>query len=308
MLAAIFLFLALRGLDWAAFLASVRSANYSYLPVVFLWGSITSFIRSMRWRILLTTNQPIPVRNVFWANMAGYLGNNILPSRAGELIRAMYVAQENKIPASFSLATGLAERFIDLLALIVLGSLALSYTGITSATIQSALRVVSWIALAGVLALLIAPFFGRKLMKWIATFPILQRSVGIKTVHFFEQFLEGIKALHDFKRLALLILSTTVIWLMDAIGVVLVARSIHLDFLLLQAFVLLSGLGLSSAIPSTPGYVGVYQYVTVLVLEPFGIPKSSALAFIIILQVVNFLTVAFWGGIAVTRASSFSQR
>lgn len=275
--------------------------------MILLWGSMTSIIRALRWRVLLSANQPVPVRNVFWANMAGYLGNNILPSRAGEFIRAVYVGRENKIPVSFSLATGLVERFIDLLALILLGSLSLAYAGITSATIQSALRAVSLIAGVGIVVLLSAPFLGRRLLKSIGVLPVLQVPVGIRTVHFLEQFLQGIEALHDFKRISSLLLYTAIIWLMDGIGVLLVARSIHLNFLLFQAFVLLSGLGLSSAIPSTPGYIGVYQYIAVLVLAPFGIPKSSSLAFIIILQVINFLMVAFWGGIAVTRTSSLSQ-
>jgi uncharacterized membrane protein YbhN (UPF0104 family) len=62
-----------------------------------------------------------------------------------------------------------------------------------------------------------------------------------------------------------------------------------------QAFVLLAGLGLSSAIPSTPGYVGIYQFVAIEILEPFGISSSDALAFILFIQITNLLALVVWG-------------
>jgi uncharacterized membrane protein YbhN (UPF0104 family) len=80
-----------------------------------------------------------------------------------------------------------------------------------------------------------------------------------------------------------------------------------LNFTLTESFLLLAGLGLSSAIPSTPGYIGVYQFVAVIVLQPFGISDTSAVAFIVFLQVANMLMVAFWGGIAILRTSSLPK-
>ncbi len=62
-----------------------------------------------------------------------------------------------------------------------------------------------------------------------------------------------------------------------------------------QALILLAALGLSSAIPSTPGYVGVYQFVAVTILVPFGFLRSEALAYILISQVVGYLQYGFWG-------------
>ena len=66
---------------------------------------------------------------------------------------------------------------------------------------------------------------------------------------------------------------------------------------LAQAFVFISALGLSSAIPSTPGYVGVYQFVAVAVLVPFGFERETALALILLSQVFTLLIVSVWGGL-----------
>ena len=82
---------------------------------------------------------------------------------------------------------------------------------------------------------------------------------------------------------------------MDAVGATIGVRIISQTLSLGQALILLSALGLSSAVPSTPGYVGVYQFVAVAVLVPFGFSRSDALAYILISQILGYLVVSFWG-------------
>jgi uncharacterized membrane protein YbhN (UPF0104 family) len=68
-----------------------------------------------------------------------------------------------------------------------------------------------------------------------------------------------------------------------------VAKSIGVDMSFPTAMVVLAALGLSSAMPSTPGYVGVFQFVAVTVLKPFGIGREAAVAWIILYQAVGYL-------------------
>ena len=294
-LAALFLYLALRNLDWQIFFVTLNSVQYNYLPIVLLWSSMSSLIRALRLRVLLTSEKPLPISNVFWANMAGYLGNNILPARAGELVRAAYLARQNNISASFALAVGLVERLMDLIALIVLGSFALSSIGVVSPVFQNALKGVSALGLIGVITIFVLPHFEKLIGRLIMTFPMLKEIHKIKLDHFFQQFLGGLKSLHSFTRVTQFTALTGLIWLMDAVGAVLLAYILKIPLLLQQAFVLLAALGLSSAIPSTPGYVGVYQFVAVTTLAPFGISQADALAFILISQILGYIIIGFWG-------------
>ncbi len=94
---------------------------------------------------------------------------------------------------------------------------------------------------------------------------------------------------------------------MDAVGTVLLGYILKIPLLLQQAFVLLAALGLSSAIPSTPGYVGVYQFVAVTTLEPFGISQADALAFILISQVLGSIIIGFWGLLSLWQFNKHSQ-
>ena len=294
-LAALFLYLALRNLDWQIFFDTLKNAQYVYLPIVLLWSSTSFLIRALRLRVLLTSEKPLPMSNVFWANMAGYLGNNILPARAGELVRAAYLARKNNISASYALAVGLVERLMDLIALIVLGSFALSSIGVVSPVFQNALKGVSILGLIGLVVIFVLPHFEELAGHLIMTLPVLKEAHKIKLDHFLQQFLSGLKSLHSFKRIVQFTGLTGLIWLLDAIGTVLLTYILRIPLLLQQAFVLLAALGLSSAIPSTPGYVGVYQFVAVTTLAPFGISKADALAYILISQILGYLIIGFWG-------------
>jgi glycosyltransferase 2 family protein len=105
----------------------------------------------------------------------------------------------------------------------------------------------------------------------------------------------GLRAVQSVRRASGFVGLTAVIWLMDACSMMIVARAFALTLTLPQALLLLAALGLSSAAPSTPGYVGIYQFVAVTVLAPFGFSKAEALAFIIGAQAVTYMVVIVWG-------------
>ena len=67
------------------------------------------------------------------------------------------------------------------------------------------------------------------------------------------------------------------------------------------AFLLIASLGLGSALPSTPGYVGIYQFVAVTVLGPFGFSRTDAIAFILVVQALTYVVIGFWGSMGIVR-------
>jgi hypothetical protein len=67
------------------------------------------------------------------------------------------------------------------------------------------------------------------------------------------------------------------------------------------AFLLIAALGLASALPSTPGYVGIYQFVAVTVLTPFGFSRTDAIAYILVAQALMYVVIGFWGSLGLLR-------
>ena len=88
---------------------------------------------------------------------------------------------------------------------------------------------------------------------------------------------------------------TVTIWLSDTVSVMICGRGLGLELSFPVAMLLITAIGLGSALPSTPGYVGIYQFVAVTVLVPFGFSKDAALALILVAQAVGYATVLLLG-------------
>ena len=104
-ISAVFLFFALRGLNLGEFWQSVKSANYWWIipgVAVFFVGL---WVRAWRWHYLLGPIKKVPTRVMFPITCIGYMGNNIYPARAGEVLRAVVLKRREGVPISASLAT-----------------------------------------------------------------------------------------------------------------------------------------------------------------------------------------------------------
>src|SRR5262249_39294369 len=109
----IFLALALRGLDLNEFWAIVRHANYWWLlpGIVIYFGALGA--RPWRWHYMLRHIRRVPLIRLFPVVVIGYMGNNVYPARAGELLRSYMLKRKEGVPISASLATVVLERLFD---------------------------------------------------------------------------------------------------------------------------------------------------------------------------------------------------
>ena len=294
LLAAILLYFTLRGLDWDTFWQTAVHGRYEILLLTIPIASLNYFIRSIRWGVLVNAENKASAITVFWANMAGYLGNSFLPARVGELVRSAFLGRRTGAGMSFVLATALVERLLDLVALVIIGSTALLFQGGLTSILAGSLKLLIVAGLLGLAVVIIVPFQEQRVLALTSKLPFPGK-IGPKVTEQIGRFILGMRSLHNFRRLVFFILLTAVIWLVDGwlnvIGVRIISHSLGLG----QALIYLAGLGLSSAIPSTPGYVGVYQFVAVSILGPFGFSRADALAYSLIGQISNYLVISFWG-------------
>ena len=297
------LFFILKGLDWASFWEVLRKGRYEILLLTIPIGSISYYLRAVRWSTLLSFEKKITVLAVFWANMAGYMGNMLLPARAGELIRSAFLGKKSGTGTSYVLATALTERILDALALVLIGSIALLWQKDMPSSILNAVRIMAFAGTFGLLVFIIFPFQEARMLRLLKVLPlpnIFLQQISTQLT----RFLIGMRTLQNAPRLLRFLLLTGVIWLIDGIGTVIGVRVISQTLQLSQALIFLSALGLSSAIPSTPGYVGVYQFVAVIVLVPFGFTKPEALAYMLISQILGYIMVTLWGLLGLWRINT----
>lgn len=293
-LAAVFLYLAFRGVDWQEMLDTLRGGSPSLLAAAWATLSVSCVMRGLRWRVLLSAEKRLPPVMVFWATMTGYLGNAFLPARAGELVRVVLLGRRGGISKSFALATAITERLMDAILLVLISAVALLTLGSLPDWMAPTLRLMAAAGGVGALGILLAPRLGG-LSTWVITRLPLPARLRATLDRGMTSFLLGAAALQHWGRLGMFLLYSLAIWTLDMVTALLTARAFDLALSPALALVLLAAIGLASALPSTPGYVGVYQFVAVSVLTPFGFSQSQALAFILAYQAVNYVVISVWG-------------
>ena len=294
LLAAWLLYLSLRGVDWRSVYVLLSGAKIGFLALGGLLSSLALLLRALRWRVLLQAEGTVRVPDAFWATSAGYFGNNFLPGRAGELVRTFMISSRSNLSAAYVLTTALSERVADAIALVSIGGLVLLTIPVRPGWLAAAAKPVGAIALCGMVLIAILP----RLHRWIAI--VLEMlpvpgSIRMMLTNLLEQVLLGIRSFHHARRLLMFVALTAAIWSIDATGTIVGGYALGLSISYPMAFLLLAGLGLGSALPSTPGYVGIYQFVAVTVLMPFGLSRSNAIGYILLAQAMSYLVYGIWG-------------
>ena len=294
--AGVLLFLAFRGVNWNEMTETARQGRLDYIALAFMTLSASYFVRGLRWGVLLGAEKRIAPLTVFWGTVVGYLGNSFLPARAGELIRSVMIGRSANISKIYVLATALTERIMDVVALVLISLVAImSLAGVPGWLLTTA-QVMGVLGLVGVVGLYVAPRLEGLLKNLLARLPI-PSTFHARAIDLTGQFLLGMRAFQHPGRALGFASLTAVIWLMDAVMAIEVARAFNLALALPESLLLLAALGLASAAPSTPGYVGIYQFVAVTILTPFDFARDQALVFIIAFQAVSYSVVVLWGTI-----------
>ncbi|MEY4168137.1 MAG: hypothetical protein RIR52_1961 [Acidobacteriota bacterium] len=293
-LSGLFLILAIRNLNLSDFLHLMGSVDIRLLVAALAIVALNSILRAFRWQTLLTPDHDVRLSDVYWAMMIGYLGNAYLPARIGEFLRAYALGRKTSLSSVKIFSTAIVERVLDALFLVGTGWLALQFLRIPGSLFLAASQNVLIVMAILICGLLVLTWYGGRTATLLRKIPIDAR-VRKFVVQHWDNFNQGLTTLNRPRMAALFFFCTVLIWSIDVLASILISLSLGLEFNVATAFFLISMLGLSSAIPSTPGGVGVLQFVTVSVLSPLGFNTNQSLAFILIYQMISYLHITTFG-------------
>lgn len=292
-LAIVLLYYSLRGVEWRTVALLLERARLFWVVLYCFGCSAALFLRACRWRILLRAAGEVSVSTAFQATAAGYFGNIFLPARAGEVVRTVMISSRTGLNKAYVLTTALSERMADAITLVVVSSAILLTLPAQAGWLAQAAKPFAAAGTAGVLAIAILPWLEPFIHRLIAACPI-PAGVSKKISDLTGHIVNGIRSFHEPKRIAGFLSLTGVIWCIDAVGAIFIAHALGLAMNIALAFLLIAGLGLASALPSTPGYVGIYQFVAVKILTP-AVSKTDAIAYILLFQAANYIAITTWG-------------
>lgn len=303
-LAAVLLYFALRGVEWSRVGATIAGARWQYLLYGTAVSIVAMWLRAMRWRVLLNAEHgplgKVSPSTVFWSVSAGYLGNLVLPARAGELVRSFLISSKSGLSKTYVLTTALGERVIDAIALILFSSIAMMTVEAKPDWMDKMARSLAAVAVLAALSVAILPYVHGIIEKVLHKLP-MPHGLRDKVIALIEQVMLGLRAFHDVGRFGLFVGLTIPIWCGDMVGAWLTAKALDLSVTLVVSLLLISALGLGSALPSTPGYVGIFQFVGVTVLGPFGIGKDQAIAYVLVMQAISSVVFLIFGAVGIVK-------
>ncbi|MCF7802803.1 MAG: flippase-like domain-containing protein [Candidatus Marinimicrobia bacterium] len=299
-LSGVFAWLAVRNIQWHEFIKTLQQDKdwWYLLPAIILFMA-SFFVRAWRWHYFLQPVKSIRFHPLFSATMVGYMGNNILPVRLGEILRVYALDRSTGVSKSAGLATVVVERLVDVIGLLAFLIIAIIFTSLPS-RFQSVVTIVSIVSIGLLTLLLGLTFFERRtqniLERIYNVFPdVLAEKLGTIT----ESFLEGLSGLRQTQHYGKIIFQTLFIWTLFAFSVYFILLAFRFDTLYDMTFV--SGIvvfliGTAGVlIPSSPGYVGTFHFAIVQALALYGVPNEGALGFAIVNHLLNYIPVTALG-------------
>jgi uncharacterized protein (TIRG00374 family) len=301
---AFFLWLALRGLDLQGFWEALRGADYVWLvpSVLVYFGAV--WARTWRWHYMLRALKPISLRRLFPTVTMSYMGNNVFPARAGEVLRAYVLKKDDDVSMSASLATILVERIFDGLVMLLFVFFTLPSVPDLDPDLRRMVVLASLVffgALVVFLALASNPDTTRRLYSSLIQ-RLVPASYRSKTLSLADRFMEGLVGLRRGRDLAMIFLTSTVVWLLETVKYwfVMHAFSFQVSFF---ALMLMNGLAnLALTIPAAPGGIGPFDWAGIKTLEAFEVDQTLATAYTLVLH------VALWFPITALGAYYFARK
>jgi len=234
--------------------------------------------------------------------MIGYLFNNLVPARAGDLIRAYHLSKSETLSKSKILATLFAERTGDLLALLsLLTMVLLSYPALPLWMKRAGILVgAATVAAAGLVVFL--RLYGdwglTRFLRLVAPF------VGKKSPRLDEMgknFLSGLSGLCRPRIGVLFLIMTGALWGLELGVASLIALACNLDIALGNLLFVLIAITVGTLVPSSPGYLGTFEFFGLSTLAMVGHTGGDALSFVIVLHAVTILGAGLLGVLCLGR-------
>jgi len=290
--------LAIKDVHFSELVAALKQVRYFYILSGTTLVIIMIGFRTVRWQILLRPSLTIPFWDLFSINMIGFMANNVLPARLGELVRVYLVGSRGKISKSSSLAVIVVERLFD--SFVVLGVLAFSFAYLRTVSVPvwlwSTGLAVSILTFAVLLFLIFLILFSKKVT------PVLERLLNFlplaprtRLLNMFNSFVAGLGILRKARHLWQAALLSLVVWGLQMVIFLVgfIAFNFHLPIAALFTILLFTSFGV--AIPSSPAYIGTYQIAIVASLAIFHIDSESAFGYSLVIHAMQAFPVTILG-------------
>lgn len=305
-ISAVALVLAFRQADFNEIIAAFQTARYEFMALTFGVVITLTMLRGWRWSVL-TQGRLLPY-DCFWLFNVGFLFNNVLPVRLGELARAVLAGRRPKMHFTSALSSIVVERLFDMVSVVILLGIVLVGLDLPGwATAAGA--TMGGGALLGIAALAYAARRPDGALKLGAR--VMSLAPGItreRATAFLEPFIEGLGGVSNLRTFALGLVLSVAAWLGSGLAAWLLMHAFwqHPPIIMGQLAVAAAGLGLS--IPSAPSGLGPFHAAVIGVFTAVGYDADISRSYAFTLHAINFSVTTLLGILGLLReGASFGE-
>jgi glycosyltransferase 2 family protein len=295
-ISAVFIALFLRATHPRELGAALEQANYWYL----LPGTAILFlavcVRCVRWSILMRPVTPISPVRLFPYAIIGYMANNLLPARAGEVVRAYVLGERERVSRMATFGTIAVERLFDGCILVLMLLIAGAFVGFGDGRIQViaiASSILFVAAFTGFYVLTLSEARTRRVLRFVLR--ALPRRFEHAAEAMAESLVTSLRSVHDWRSLSMVVFFSALAWTVEAGSYAVIGLGFDLGVSFAYYCLLLAAANLAIIVPTFFGGTGPFEWAAKLVLVSAGVASAVAGAYAIVAHAVVLVPTTILG-------------
>ena len=289
--------LVVRQVDVAAVARVLGNAAPGWVIAVAACIAIDVACRAIRWQGLLAPIRLVRFVPVLGYLLVGYLANNVLPARLGELVRSHYLGDREGMSRATTLGTIVVERVVDTAVLVAIASAAillLHVRGIVASAVLLGVGLTGLLVVALAVALVAhrLPYADRAVAA-VERWPSVIRLAG--------RLRGGLAVAGRPRTVAVAVCWSLAAWSATVVAFAAAGQAVGVELTWGQAALLAAGVSLATAIPAGPGYLGTFELAAVQIAAVFGVGADPAVALAVLVHVVILALTSLGGAVALLR-------
>jgi len=299
--AGVFLYFTFGRLQWESVRLALATARPGPLLLGGLFLASGFFMRITRWWWMLKVFEPeLPLHHCIRPFLISIAVNNAVPLRGGDVLRVVGFRQQLRSPPMRILGTLVVERLLDLLVLLAflfVGLRGVVANRVPPALIHASIGITA-VCLVSLLTLLLLPNQVQQGLRWLVQRPWLAKRTGFAPIEsWLEQLFAALSLLRSPKVSLQLVVLSVLAWIFEGGVFATVAWSLQADAAPLGSWFSLALGTLATLIPSSPGYVGTFDYFTMLGLTSYGAERAVAAVFALLVHLMLWIPVTLVGAL-----------
>jgi uncharacterized protein (TIRG00374 family) len=287
----------LRSVDVAAAIDVLRQANLAIVALMAVAVFFDVASRAARWRSLLLPIARVRYLHVLGYTFVGYLANNVLPARLGELVRSHALGEGEGLSRTTVLGTVVVERIVDTVIVVGLAALAVLVLGVGGIISTG---VVLGAAFVGVLVVFLAlSVLSHRLPGAERVTAMVERVPRVLDLA--RRLREGLAVVSRPRTVVAAVGFSVLAWTFSILTFVLGGAALGIEITPMQGALMTSGVALATIVPSGPGYLGTFELTAVGIATQFGIDRDAAFAMALLVHAMILLVTSVGGAISAVR-------